>query len=107
MGCGSQTAFDESAQGHQPADAGNWNSVPHVTQFDDADLTAVLGLRKKYAADYEKQGARLTVTGFVLKAVMAALKKYPIFNSSLDETAGEIVFKEYYHLGIAVDTERA
>jgi pyruvate dehydrogenase E2 component (dihydrolipoamide acetyltransferase) len=83
----------------------NWNAVPHVTQFDDADLTAVLSLRKKYVADYEKQGARLTVTGFVLKAVVAALKKHPIFNSSLDETAEEIVFKEYYHLGIAVDTE--
>ena len=83
----------------------NWNAIPHVTQFDDADLTAVLDLRKKYVAAYEKQGARLTVTSFVLKAIVATLKKHPIFNSSLDEAAGEIVYKEYFHIGIAVDTE--
>jgi pyruvate dehydrogenase E2 component (dihydrolipoamide acetyltransferase) len=83
----------------------NWNAIPHVTQFDDADLTNILALRKKYLADYAKQGARLTVTTFVLKAVVAALKKHPIFNSSLDEGAEEIVLKEYFHIGIAVDTE--
>lgn len=83
----------------------NWNAIPHVTQFDDADLTNVLALRKKYVAAYEKQGARLTVTSFVLKAVIAALKKHPIFNSSMDEAAEEIVFKEYFHIGIAVDTD--
>lgn len=83
----------------------NWNAIPHVTQFDEADLTSVLDLRKKYVAAYEKQGARLTVTSFVLKAIVATLKKHPIFNSSLDEAAGEIVYKEYYHIGIAVDTE--
>jgi pyruvate dehydrogenase E2 component (dihydrolipoamide acetyltransferase) len=83
----------------------NWNAIPHVTQFDEADLTTILELRKKYAAAYEKQGARLTVTSFVLKAVIAALKKHPIFNSSLDEAADEIVYKEYHHIGIAVDTE--
>jgi pyruvate dehydrogenase E2 component (dihydrolipoamide acetyltransferase) len=83
----------------------NWNAIPHVTQFDDADLTQVLELRKQYVAAYEKQGARLTVTSFVLKAVAATLKKYPIFNSSLDEAAEEIVYKEYFHIGIAVDTE--
>jgi pyruvate dehydrogenase E2 component (dihydrolipoamide acetyltransferase) len=83
----------------------NWNAIPHVTQFDDVDLTTILELRKKYLADYEKQGARLTVTSFVLKSVIAALKKHPIFNASIDEAAEEIVFKEYFHLGIAVDTE--
>jgi pyruvate dehydrogenase E2 component (dihydrolipoamide acetyltransferase) len=83
----------------------NWNAIPHVTQFDDADLTKILELRKKYAAAYEKQGARLTVTTFILKAVLSVLKKHPIFNSSLDEAAEEIVYKEYYNLGIAVDTE--
>ncbi len=83
----------------------NWNAIPHVTQFDDADLTVILDLRKKYLADYEKKGARLTVTSFVLKAVTTALKKHPVFNSSLDEAAEEIVYKEYIHLGIAVDTE--
>ncbi len=85
--------------------AENWNTIPHVTQFDDADLSSVLALRQKYVGAYEKQGARLTVTSFVLKAVVATLKQHPIFNSSLDEAAEEIVFKEYYHIGIAVDTE--
>jgi pyruvate dehydrogenase E2 component (dihydrolipoamide acetyltransferase) len=84
----------------------NWNAIPHVTQFDDADLTRILELRKKHLAAYEKQGARLTVTSFVLKAVIAALKKHPIFNSSLDEVSEEIVYKEYFHIGIAVDTEQ-
>ena len=64
-----------------------------------------MDLRKKYAAAYEKKGARLTLTSFVLKAVAAALKKHPIFNSSLDEAAEEIVYKEYFHIGMAVDTE--
>ncbi len=83
----------------------NWNAVPHVTQFDDVDMSSVLALRKKYLADYEKKGSRLTVTAFVIKAVVEALKKHPIFNSSLDEVANEIVLKNYYHIGIAVDTE--
>lgn len=83
----------------------SWTTIPHVTQFDEADITGLLALRKKYVAAYEQKGARLTVTSFVLKAVADALKKYPIFNSSLDEVAQEIVFKEYVHIGIAVDTE--
>ena len=83
----------------------NWNTIPHVTQFDEADITGLLALRKKHADAFEKKGARLTVTGFVLKAVGETLKQHPIFNSSLDEAAQEIVFKNYYHLGIAVDTE--
>jgi pyruvate dehydrogenase E2 component (dihydrolipoamide acetyltransferase) len=80
-------------------------TIPEVTQFDEADVTALNDLRKKYAPDYEAKGARLTLTSFVLKAVVAALKKHPAFNASLDETVGEIVFKEYFHLGLAVDTE--
>ncbi|HEX4646926.1 MAG TPA: 2-oxo acid dehydrogenase subunit E2 [Verrucomicrobiae bacterium] len=83
----------------------NWNAIPHVTQFDEADLTSILALRKKHVSAYEARGARLTVTSFVLKAVAAALKKHPIFNSSLDESSDEIVYKEYYHIGVAVDTE--
>jgi pyruvate dehydrogenase E2 component (dihydrolipoamide acetyltransferase) len=83
----------------------NWNAIPHVTQFDQADITGLLALRKKYVESYDKKGARLTVTSFVLKAVAETLKKHPIFNSSLDEVAQEIVFKEYVHIGIAVDTE--
>ena len=84
----------------------SWASVPRVTQFDEADITTIVELRKKYVATYEKKGANLTLTPFLMKAVVDALKKYPIFNSSLDEAAGEIVFKDYYHIGIAVDTEQ-
>jgi len=83
----------------------NWNAIPHVTQFDDADITGILALRKKYVAAYEKKGARLTVTTFILKAVAETLKKHPTLNSSLDEVTQEIILKEYVHLGIAVDTE--
>jgi pyruvate dehydrogenase E2 component (dihydrolipoamide acetyltransferase) len=84
----------------------NWNSIPHVTQFDEADITDLLELRKRFAPEYEKKGARLTLTSFALKAVVAALKKHPIFNSSLDEVAEEVVLKEYFHIGLAVDTEQ-
>lgn len=83
----------------------NWNAIPHVTQFDDADITELNALRQKYAPAYEAKGARLTLTGFALKAVVEALQKHPIFNSSLDEVSQEIVFKNYYHIGVAVDTE--
>ncbi len=83
----------------------NWNAIPHVTQFDEADITPLLEMRKKYVAAYEKKGARLTVTTFVLKAVADTLKKHPYLNSSLDEVTQEIILKDYVHLGIAVDTE--
>jgi pyruvate dehydrogenase E2 component (dihydrolipoamide acetyltransferase) len=81
-------------------------SIPHVTQFDDADITALTELRKKYAPAYEKKGTRLTLTSFALKAVANTLKKFPIFNSSIDEAANELVFKQYIHIGLAVDTEQ-
>ena len=83
----------------------SWNAIPHVTQFDDADFTKLNELSKKFAAAYEAKGAKLTLTPLVLKAVAETLKKHPIFNSSLDEVANEIVLKEYIHVGIAVDTE--
>ena len=84
----------------------SWNAVPRVTQFDEADFTLLNALRKKFAAEYEKKGVRLTLTPLVLKALAETLKKHPIFNSSLDEAANEIVIKEYFHIGIAVDTEQ-
>ena len=84
----------------------SWNAIPHVTQFDDADFTRLNELRKKFAPAYEKKGAKLTLTPLVLKALVGTLKKHPIFNSSLDEAAQAIVFKEYFHIGIAVDTEQ-
>lgn len=84
----------------------SWTSIPHITQFDDADITNLLALRKKYQKGYEKKKANLTLTPFIMKAVVDVLKKHPIFNASMDETTSEIVYKNYYHLGIAVDTEQ-
>lgn len=84
----------------------SWTTVPHITQFDEVDVTDLLALRKKYAAKYEAKSAHLTLTSFALRAVVAALKKHPRFNASLDEAAGEIVLKDYFHIGIAVDTEQ-
>jgi pyruvate dehydrogenase E2 component (dihydrolipoamide acetyltransferase) len=85
--------------------AESWTTTPRVTQFDEADITALMALRKKYATAYEQKGARLTLTSFALLVVLDTLKKHPIFNASLDEAAQEIVFKQYYHIGIAVDTD--
>ena len=83
----------------------NWTTIPHVTQFDEADISSVMDLRKKHLAAYEAKGARLTLMPFVIKAVVTTLKKHPLFNSSLDEATGEVIFKDYFHLGVAVDTE--
>ncbi len=81
-------------------------SIPHVTQFDEADISTLLQLRKKWMPAYEAKGARITVTTLLLKAVAKTLKKFPIFNASLDEAAQEIVFKNYVHIGMAVDTDQ-
>ncbi|HUJ10972.1 MAG TPA: 2-oxo acid dehydrogenase subunit E2 [Verrucomicrobiae bacterium] len=84
----------------------SWSAVPRVTQFDEADITDLIALRKKYAEQYEAKGGHLTLTPFLMKVAVQALKKFPTFNSSLDESTEEIVFKDYYHIGIAVDTEQ-
>ncbi len=84
----------------------SWTTVPHVTQFDNADITDLLALRNKHHKAYEKKNAHLTLTPFILKAVVETLKKHPMFNASIDEASGEIVYKHYYHIGIAVDTEQ-
>jgi pyruvate dehydrogenase E2 component (dihydrolipoamide acetyltransferase) len=84
----------------------SWNAVPRVTQFDDADITALNELRKKYADAYDKKGVRLTLTSFALKVVTDALKKNPVFNTSIDLATGEVIYKEYFNIGIAVDTEQ-
>jgi len=84
----------------------SWTTIPHITQFDEADVTGLLTLKKKYAAAYEKKGAHLTLTAFALRAVAPLLKKHAIFNASIDELAAEIVYKAYVHVGIAVDTEQ-
>jgi pyruvate dehydrogenase E2 component (dihydrolipoamide acetyltransferase) len=83
----------------------SWTTVPKINQFADADITALLAQRKKHAAAYEKKGAHLTVTSFLLLVLGRMLKKHPRANSSLDEAASEIVFKDYCHIGVAVDTE--
>ena len=85
--------------------AQSWTAIPKINQFDDADITALLALRKKHGPAYEKKGGHLTLTCFILKAVAGALKKHPRANASLDEAAQEIVFKDYFHIGVAVDTE--
>ncbi|MBI4325653.1 MAG: 2-oxo acid dehydrogenase subunit E2 [Chloroflexi bacterium] len=83
----------------------SWTTIPHVTQFDEADITVLMELRKKHQEAYEQKGVRLTLTSFALKAALAALKKFPIVNASLDDAAQVLVFKDYYHIGLAVDTE--
>ena len=83
----------------------SWTTVPHVTQFDDADITGLMELRKRYAKAYEKAGARLTLTSFAIKAAVSALDKYPAFKTSIDYGAMEIVTRNYVHIGVAVDTE--
>jgi pyruvate dehydrogenase E2 component (dihydrolipoamide acetyltransferase) len=83
----------------------SWTTIPKINQFDDADITDLLAVRKKYAAAYEKKGQHLTLTSFLLKSVAGALQKYPRANASLDEKTNEIVYKNYFHIGVAVDTE--
>ncbi len=84
----------------------NWNAIPNVTQFDEVDLTTINALRKKYSPVFEGKGVKLTITPFFLKAIAAILKKHPTFNSSLDEATNELVLKNYFHIGVAVDTEQ-
>ncbi len=80
-------------------------SLPHVTQFDDVDMTQIEALRAKFKAGYEKVGARLTPTPFIIKALVKTLQKHPRFNSSVNEVSDTLVIKHYFHIGIAVDTE--
>lgn len=82
-----------------------WATVPHVTQFDKADVTELEKMRKQFVPRVEKHGAKLTVTGILLKVIAAALKQFPQFNSSVDMANKEIIYKNYFHVGIAVDTE--
>jgi pyruvate dehydrogenase E2 component (dihydrolipoamide acetyltransferase) len=85
--------------------ARSWQA-PHVTQFDKADITSIEKLRKKYSPLAEKQGGKLTVTAILIKVIVAALKKFPQFNSSLDLANEQLILKKYYNIGVAVDTER-
>ncbi|MBP7827676.1 MAG: 2-oxo acid dehydrogenase subunit E2 [Verrucomicrobia bacterium] len=86
--------------------AENWQTIPHVTQFADADFTRLNALRKQFGPAYAAKGARLTVTPLLLRALVDTLKQHSVFNCSLDEATQDIVYKEYFHIGIAVDTEQ-
>jgi len=83
-----------------------WATVPHVTQHELADVTALEELRKTYAKQAEAAGGNLTVTAIVVKVVAAALKRFPQFNASVDLANEEIIYKKYVNIGIAVDTDR-
>ena len=82
----------------------NWVSIPHVTQFDEADITSLEAFRQERKSEVEKQGFKLTPLVFIMKAVAATLKKMPIFNSSLSADGTSLILKQYIHLGVAVDT---
>jgi pyruvate dehydrogenase E2 component (dihydrolipoamide acetyltransferase) len=83
-----------------------WNTVPHVTQHDLADITDLEEARKRYGRKAEAAGGKLTMTAILLKACAAALKAFPDFNASIDVAKGEIVRKKYVNIGVAVDTDR-
>jgi pyruvate dehydrogenase E2 component (dihydrolipoamide acetyltransferase) len=87
--------------------AQSWATIPHVTQFDKADITDLEQLRQRYDAQRaQSAGGKLTITAIVLKVVAAALKRFPQFNASIDMAAREVIHKTYYHIGVAVDTDR-
>ncbi len=82
----------------------NWVHIPHVTQFDEADITELEAFRKQLNAEYSDQGIKITPLAFIMKAVVAALKRHPRFNSSLAPNGEELILKKYFHIGVAVDT---
>jgi pyruvate dehydrogenase E2 component (dihydrolipoamide acetyltransferase) len=82
------------------------STIPHLTNFDDADISELEDLRKDSAASYAESGIKLTSLAFILKAVALSLKQHPTLNASLDMEKGEIVYKHYVNLGVAVDTVR-
>jgi pyruvate dehydrogenase E2 component (dihydrolipoamide acetyltransferase) len=82
----------------------NWVTIPHITQFDEADITEMETFRKELNAEYSKQGFKITPLAFMLKAIVVALQKFPEFNASLDTSGENLVLKQYFHIGVAVDT---
>jgi pyruvate dehydrogenase E2 component (dihydrolipoamide acetyltransferase) len=82
----------------------NWVMIPHVTQFDEADITELEAFRKSNAAETDKRGFKLTMLAFLIKASVTALRQFPEFNASLDKTGENLVLKKYFHIGVAVDT---
>jgi pyruvate dehydrogenase E2 component (dihydrolipoamide acetyltransferase) len=82
----------------------NWVTAPHVTQFDEADITDLEDFRKSMLADAEKRGVKLTLLAFLMKAVVNALRTYPNFNASLSPDGESLIMKQYFHVGFACDT---
>ena len=83
----------------------SWTTIPKINQFDEVDITTLLSLREKHTSAYEKNNARLTLTSLILLALARVLKKHPTANASLDPASGELILKDYCHIGIAVDTD--
>jgi pyruvate dehydrogenase E2 component (dihydrolipoamide acetyltransferase) len=84
----------------------SWNTIPHVTQHDKADITELEQLRARFGPKAEQAGGKMTVTAIALKVCASALKVFPQFNASIDMEKQEIIYKQYIHIGVAVDTER-
>lgn len=81
-----------------------WQVIPHVTQHDLADITDIEAARKRFVENAGKNAPKVTMTAITMKAVVACLQQFPAFNSSYDASKGELILKQYYHLGVAVDT---
>lgn len=82
-----------------------WSQIPQVTHFDEADITEWEQFRKRHTAEAESRGAKLTMTVLAIKASATALRGFPFFNASFDAATNEVILKQYYHVGVAVDTE--
>ena len=82
-----------------------WQTIPHVTQFIESDITSLDLLRKKEKSKLSKKDIKLTMMPYIMKAAVYTLKEHPVFNSSIQNNATNIVFKKYYHIGVAVDTK--
>jgi pyruvate dehydrogenase E2 component (dihydrolipoamide acetyltransferase) len=83
-----------------------WATIPHVTQFDKADVGALEEIRKQFKERVAKAGGSLTVTAMLVRVLATAVKKFPQFNASIDPERGEVVYKKYVNVGVAVDTDR-
>jgi len=83
----------------------NWITIPHVTQFDEADITELEEFRKSKLKSAEKEGVKLTLVTFLIKAAVVALQKFPEFNSSIEPSGENLIIKKYFHIGVAVNTK--
>jgi len=83
-----------------------WATAPRVTQYDRVDITGLEDLRKRFAKKAEAAGGKLTVTAIAVKVIVSALRAFPQFAASIDVRANEVIYKKYFHIGVAVDTDR-